>query len=203
MFTKTEQVWRHIIDGAHHGRRRWDSVSSLAAELGVPVSTTHQALEEPRLIDILRISGGGGLRVVDPGRLLMLWAARRRLDRDMEESIVVPVDAQTAETAFEQRGVVLGGFSAIVARMGFNNIADYSSVLVYGDPVTPRFEDNGRASEIVFLKPDPLLRRYGNVTTLGQAWVDLFRTPGWQAGRFVYDLIPQLLTEDNGVLLQH
>jgi hypothetical protein len=36
---------------------------------------------------------------------------------------------------------------------------------------------------------------------LGQAWVDLFRAPGWQASRFVFGLILELLNEDNDVVL--
>jgi hypothetical protein len=202
MFTKTEKIWRHLIDGAHHGQRRWDSVSALAVELDLPISTTHQALEEPRSIDILEIRGGGGVRVLDPSRLLMLWAARRRLDRDITQRFVVPTDARTVEAALDDTSVVLGGFGAVVARLGQNNIADYSTVLAYGDsPSLPDFEDTGRSCEIIVLKPDSLLRQYGTTTPLGQAWVDLFRLPGWQAGRFVYELIPKLLTEDSDALL--
>ena len=207
MLSKTEQVWRHLIDGAHHGRRRWSSVSSLASELGLPSSTTHQALEEPRDIDILEIRGAGGLRVLDPGRLLILWAGRRRLERDVRDRIIVPTDARTVEASLNPGNVTLGGFGAVVEQLGYNNIADYSTVMVYAkQPVSvwmPAFEDRGTMTEVVVLEPDPLLRRYGCTTTLGQAWVDLFRTQGWQASRFVFDLIPELLNQDNGVVLHH
>ena len=207
MLSKTEQVWRHLIDGAHYGQRRWSSVSSLASELGLPNSTTHQALEEPRGIGILEIRGAGGLRVLDPGRLLMLWAGRRRLDRDVRDRLIVPTDARTVEASLDPGHVTLGGFGAVVERLGYNNIADYSTVLVYvEEPASkwmPTLEDRGAMTEVVVLEPDPLLRRYGRTTTLGQAWVDLFRTPGWQASRFVFDLVPELLNEDNGVLLHH
>lgn len=202
MLSKTEQVWRHLIDGAHRGRRRWDTMSGLAADLGIPVSTTHLALDEPRSIDILRVSGSGGIRVLDPGRLLVLWAGKRRIERDVVDRFMVPANALAVEAALDPAKVVLGGFGAVTARSECNDIAAYSTVLAYGEAgAIPRFEDNGGASEIVLLQPDPLLRRYGSTTTLGQAWVDLFRTPGWQASRFVYELLPTVLTDDSDAVL--
>jgi hypothetical protein len=205
MLSKTEEVWRHLIDGAHHGQRRWSSVSALASELGLPSSTTHQDLEEPRGIGILEIRGAGGLRVLDPGRLLILWAGRRRLDRDVRDRIIVPAAARTVKASLDPGNVTLGGFGAVVERLGYNNIADYSTVMVYAEqPASqwmPAFDDSAGMTEVVVLKPDPLLRRYGRTITLGQAWVDLFRAPGWQASRFVFGLILELLNEDNDVVL--
>lgn len=202
MLSKTEQVWRHLIDGAHYGCRRWETVSGLAADLDMPVSTTHQALDEPRSIDVLRVSGSGGIRVLDPGRLLVLWAAKRHLERDVVDRRIVPIDAPSVEAALDPAKVVLGGFGAVTARLECNNIAAYSTVLAYGEPgAIPQFDDNGGASEVVLLQPDPLLRRYGSTTTLAHAWVDLFRTPGWQASRFVYDLVPTVLTDDSDAVL--
>ncbi len=207
MLSKTGQVWRHLIDGAHLGQRRWSSVSALASELGLPSSTTSQALEEPRSIDILEIKGAGGLRLLDPGRLLILWAGRRRLGRDVRERIILPADARTVEASLNPDHVTLGGFGAVVERLGYNNIADYSTVMVYAkQPASvwvPRIDDLGTITEVVVLEPDPLLRRYGRTTTLGQSWVDLFCTPGWQASRFVFDLVPELLNPNSDVVLHH
>jgi hypothetical protein len=53
------------------------------------------------------------------------------------------------------------------------------------------------------LEPDPLLARYGRVTPLTQAWVDLFNLPGWQAARFVHHLLPRVVSDaavDTGLL---
>lgn len=201
MFTKTEQVWRHLVDGAHHGRRRWPSVSGLADEIGIPVSTVHQALNEPRSIGAVETLGAGGARVLDPGRLLVLWAARRRLDRDVDRRFLVPCGAARVEASITNPDAVLGGCGAVVARLGANSVAAYSQVLVYGEPGLPDLADEGEACEVIVARPDGLLARYGRTTTLGQAWVDLFRLPGWQAARFVYDLVPDLLAEVPCVLL--
>ena len=96
--------------------------------------------------------------------------------------------------------VVLGGFGAVVARIGGNTVADYETVLIYGDPRLRRYRpgddsESGRTSEIIVLEPDPLLCNYGRVAPVTQAWVDLFNLPGWQAARFVNHLLPQLLAD--------
>ena len=85
--------------------------------------------------------------------------------------------------------------------MGGNRIADYETVLVYGDPrieVSDRAKDPepGRVTTVLVAEPDPLLAGYGRVTPLTQAWVDLFSLPGWQAARFVHDLLPMLVPDD-------
>jgi hypothetical protein len=209
VLSKTEQVWRHLTTGAiERGQRRWPSVTALAGELGMGVSTVHRALSHPAEIGAVDVLGGGGVRVVDPGRVLVVWAAQRRLARDVVERFRVPGSAPVVERSIGNRGAVLGGFGAVVAALGGNTIADYESVLVYGDPQITRRRritdpDPGRVSEVVVLEPDPLLARYGRVTPLPQAWVDLFNLPGWQAARFVHHLLPRLVTDvavDTGLL---
>lgn len=39
MMPAVQAVWRHLLVGARDGRRRWPSLSALAAELGAPIST--------------------------------------------------------------------------------------------------------------------------------------------------------------------
>jgi hypothetical protein len=209
VLSKTEQVWRHLTTGAiERGQRRWPSVTALAGELGLGVSTVHRALSHPAEIGAIDVLGGGGVRVVDPGRLLIVWAGQRRLARDVVDRFRVPASAPVVERSIGNRGAVLGGFGAVVAAVGGNTIADYETVLVYGEPrVTRRRRitdpDPGRVTEVVVLEPDPLLARYGRVTPLTQAWVDLFNLPGWQAARFVHYLLARLVTDaavDTGLL---
>lgn len=118
----------------------------------------------------------------------------------MVERFFVPGSAPTVERSVTNRSAVLGGFGAVVARVGGNTIADYESILVYGDPrLSPSRRagdpEPGRTTEVIVLEPDPLLARYGKVTPLTQAWVDLFNVPGWQSARFVYQLLPRLVTD--------
>lgn len=57
-----EIVWRHLLAGAAEGRRRWPSVSALAAELEIPVSTAHRSLAHPVEIDAVGIVSSTGCR---------------------------------------------------------------------------------------------------------------------------------------------
>lgn len=199
MLSKTQQVWRHLGASAlEQGRRRWPSVTALAAELEMGISTVHRALSLPAEIGAVIIRPAGGLRLIDPGRLLMIWAGHRALGHDMVERFEVEGSAPAVERSITNPAAVLGGFGAVVARRQGNTIADYESVLVYGDPRLSRRRqvtdpDPGRTTEVIVLEPDPLLARYGRVTPITQAWTDLFNLPGWQAARFVYHLLPELL----------
>jgi hypothetical protein len=183
-------------------------VTALAGELAMGVSTVHRALSHPAEIGAVDVLGGGGVRVLDPGRLLVVWAAQRRLGRDVIDRLQVPGSAPVVERSIGNGDAVLGGFGAVVAALGGNTIADYETVLVYGDPRLTRRRritdpDPGRVTDVVVLEPDPLLARYGRVTPLTQAWVDLFNLPGWQAARFVHNLLPRLITDaavDTGLL---
>jgi hypothetical protein len=201
VLSKTEQVWRHLTSAAiEQGQRRWPSLTALGGELEMGVSTVHRALSHPAEIGAVDVRPGGGVRVVDPGRLLIVWAGQRKLRRDVVDRFQLPASAPVVERSIRNRAAVLGGFGAVVGRVGGNTIADYETVLVYGEPrvskprrVTDPEPD--RVTEIVVLEPDPLLGRYGRLTPLTQAWVDLFNLPGWQAARFVHHLLPRLVTD--------
>ncbi|MDA8061001.1 MAG: hypothetical protein M0T80_00990 [Actinomycetota bacterium] len=85
---------------------------------------------------------------------------------------------------------MLSGFGAAVAHVGGNRVADYQSVLVYGDPELKGFELAGseEGTEVLIAVGDPWVGRHGLVTTYAQAWADLLCLPGWQAARFVDEL---------------
>ena len=102
---------------------------------------------------------------------------------------------RTVEAARNPEHVTLGRFGAAVESLGYNNIADYSTVLVYAkQPASvrvPRIDDRGTMDEVVVvvLEPDPLLHRYGRTTTQGQSWENwgsralwrCVKSSGWQA----------------------
>jgi hypothetical protein len=202
MLSKTQQVWRHlVVSGIEHGRRRWPSLGALGKELSMGISTVYRALDHPIEIGSIRLRPGGGIRVVDPGRLLMLWAGHRRLNRDLIERFEVKASAPIVEASITGAESILGGFGAAVAHIGGNRIADYDTVLVYGTPHLAAAEtvddaDPQRVTEVLVAEPDSLLPRHGRVTPLSQAWVDLFALPGWQAARFVRHLLPRLVIDD-------
>jgi hypothetical protein len=130
----------------------------------------------------------------------MVWAGRRNLRHDVIDRFSVQGSATAIERSVTNQTALLGGFGALVARRGGNTVADYETVLVYGDPRlrTDKFTvdpNPTRTTEVIVLDPDPLLYRYGRITPLTQARVDLFNLPGWQAARFVYHFLTFLLTD--------
>ena len=194
MVTKTEIIWRHLLAGTAEGRRRYPSATALARELGIPVSTTHQALERPVEIDAVTIDAMAGLRVLDPVRLLTLYCAHRHLERDVVARVQVDLQVDETERLLSKEpGVVLGGFAALITHTtGVNRIADYSTVLVYADAsVVGRLPlDSNGSVEVIVVRPDPWLENYGAMTPGAQAYADIFNLRGWQAARFIHDTDP-------------
>jgi hypothetical protein len=192
----TEVVWRELLAREESlGLRRYANLASVAAELGLPVSTVHRALQRPMAIGAVTRRPGGGFSLVDPLRLLLLWAGHR----DTAGDLVLRRDIGAAATDVERQlpeGFLLSGFGAVVARRGGNRVSDYDRVVCYGDPADLPdawpVAEGGSSTVLEVHTLDPWLGRYGPVVPLCQAFVDLFNTPGWPAARFVESLIGQL-----------
>ena len=192
----TEVVWRELLAQEElTGRRRYANLASVAAELGLPVSTVHRALQRPMAIGAVARRPGGGFSLVDPTRLLLLWAGHR----DMASDRVLRRDSRAPATDVERQlpeGFLLSSFGAVVARRGGNRVSDYDRVVCYGDPARLPAEwhvAEGRGRTVLEVHTaDPWLGRYGPVVPLCQAFVDLFNTPGWPAARFIESLIGEL-----------
>ncbi len=185
MISKTEVVWRHLLVGSLEFGNRRTSLTELSHELGLPVSTIHTALERPRAIGAVR-GTAAGIRVLDPKRLQLLWAARRDLMRDLvyETRVTLPVDHIESRLP---SAVIPTAFTAFVMRAGRNVVADYEQVVVYADAQEVRRLFGPRRGEpnLIVLEPDPLLVRYGRLAPQCQVYADLFNLPSWQAQRFL------------------
>jgi hypothetical protein len=204
MMPVIEVVWRHLLVGAREGHRRWPSVTAFAGELDIPVSTAHRSLGHPVEIGAAAVGPLDGLQVLDPARLLVLFAAHRRVSRDIVSRFRVDVPAVDVERSATNSEVILGGFGAVVSHLhGVNSIADYDTVLFYGDPRLPDLPTarSGHGTEVLVAEPDRLLSSYGRVTPFCQAYVDLFALPGWQAARFVAELDMQKVAASDEPLL--
>ncbi len=185
MITSTEAVWRHLLVAALDRQDRRTSITQLSRELGMPASTIHAALERPRSIGAVR-GTAAGIRVLDPRRLQRLWAARRDLARDVTYRTRVSLAVEEIETQLPQ-GAIPTAFTAFVAIVGRNVVADYEQVVVYADAqhMKKRFGQRRGEPNLICLEPDPLLRNYGLDAPLPQVYADLFNLPSWQAQRFL------------------
>ena len=195
MISKTEAVWRHLLVAAWDQDRRRSSLSELSRELGLPISTVHQALERPRSIGAVRGSGSG-IRVLDPRRLQVLWAARRDLERDIVYTTRIALPVQEIEARLPT-STIPTAYTAFVRHEGVNVVADYEHVVVYGSAaqIRRRFPHRRGEPNLIVLDPDPLLPRYGSVAPRCQVYADLFNLPTWQAQRFLKVLDGQLLSD--------
>jgi len=193
MISRTEVVWRHLLVSALDLGIRRSSLTKLSAELDMPVSTIHKALERPRAIGAVRGSASG-LRVLDPKRLQLMWAAQRDLARDIVYATRVPTTVSEIEARLPVSAIPTA-YTAFVLHEGHNLIADYEQVVVYADANDVRrlFPRRRGQANLLILEPDPLLSRYGRVVPRCQVYVDLFNLPTWQAQRFLEALDRDLL----------
>jgi hypothetical protein len=190
-------VWRHLLVGALDQGIRRSSLTELSVELELPVSTIHKALERPRAIGAVRGSASG-LRVLDPKRLELMWAAQRDLNKDIVYSTRVPMTVPEIEARLPVSAIPTA-YTAFVLHEGRNLVADYEQVVVYADANEvkrrfPRPRRRGQANLLV-LEPDPLLSRYGRIAPRCQVYADLFNLPTWQAQRFLEALDRELLRD--------
>jgi hypothetical protein len=195
MLSRTEMVWRHLLVGAFDQGIRRNSLTQLSGDLNLPVSTIHKALERPRAIGAVRGSASG-LRVLDPKRLLLLWAALRDLNGDIVYATKVPMAVNEIEGRLPTSAIPTA-YTAFVQHEGRNLVADYEQVLVYAgvSEVKRRFPSRGGEANLLVLEPDPLLSLYGKVAPRCQVYVDLFNLPTWQAQRFLEAMDRKLLRD--------
>src|SRR5712692_5863945 len=193
MISRTERVWRHLLVAALDLGIRRSSLTQLSAELDLPVSTIHKALERPRAIGAVRGSPSG-LRVLDPKRLQIMWAVQRDLNSDIVYATRVPMTVSEIEARLPV-SVIPTAYTAFVLHEGRNLVADYEQVVVYGDgnEVRRRFPPRRGQANLLILAPDPLLSRYGRVAPRCQVYADLFNLPTWQAQRLLEALDRELL----------
>ena len=195
MISRTEMVWRHLLVAAQDLGMRRSSLTQLSVELELPVSTIHKALERPRAIGAVRGSASG-LRVLDPKRLQLMWAAQRDLNRDIVYSTRVPMTVSEIEARLPVSAIPTA-YTALVLHKGRNLVADYEQVVVYADAneVRRRFPRRRGQANLLVLEPDPLLSRYGRIAPRCQVYADFFNLPTWQAQRFLEALDRELLRD--------
>jgi hypothetical protein len=201
MLRQSERVWRHLLVAEERtGQRRHPNIHEIAEIVRVSPSTVRRSLVRPMSMDVVRRRVGGGVALLDPLRLALLWAGKRSLSSDVRYEARLGRAAVAVERDLPD-GYILGGFGAVVAALKGNRIADYDRVICYGDPSDlPASLRNGPAgpTTLTVLEPDPLLASYGRLTPLCQAFVDLFNTPGWPAARFVETLLIDMARKGNG-----
>ena len=93
-------------------------------------------------------------------------------------------------------GITFGAYSAYKFR--FRDVpADYSEVYVYAEEgIKERFPYSRNEPNLLVLKKDENLKRYGELTTIARTFVDLWNIPTWYAK----DFLKQLEVKIDGIL---
>ena len=164
-----EVVWRHLLVSAREGRRRWPSVTALAGELGLAVSTTHRSLAHPIEIGALEVGPIDGLQVLDPARLLVLLAAHRHVQRDVVAPFMGGGSRGGGRGGRHQPAVscweASERWSRISAGTGSPTTPGCCSTAIPSCPDLRR-RGQGNGTEVWVAEPDAWLSRYGRVTPL-------------------------------------
>ncbi len=181
---KIEAVYRDILHTFFTERKLLFRQKDLAEKLSCSVSTVFHALEAPRRIGAIRVTGRN-FSLTDAEKLLTYWATRRNLSRDVLYETHAPGSAAQREGLMPPE-IIFGACSAY--RMLFGETpADYEKVIVYAasaDPVRARFPKLKGPANIMALQADPLLASYGATTPPVQIFVDLWNLPDWYAQDF-------------------
>ena len=126
--TKKEIIWREILYQTIEKKNRQFTQKKLAANFGFSLSTVFNALKIPRKIGAVKVTGRNFI-LVDPEKLLYLWATCRNLTKD------VIYKTRVKGSVFDIEGLmppaaVYGAYTAF--RKKFKEVAaDYDKVYVY------------------------------------------------------------------------
>ena len=182
--TKKEIIWREILYQGLEKKKRQFTQKELRALFGFSLSTIFNALKAPRKIGAVKVTGRYFI-LQDLEKLLYLWGTQRNLKKD------IIYTTHLRASVFEIEGmmppaVVYGAYSAY--RRTFKDIpADYDKVYVYAqniNKIKKRFPPKRGYENLIVLKADPFLRKYGRITTKAQTFVDLWNLPEWYARDF-------------------
>ncbi len=191
---KLELIYRHILHLHFTEKKHNFTQKELAETLKCSVSTVFHALQKPRRMGAVRVTGRDFV-LADAEKLLTYWATLRRSDRDVLYKTHAEGTALRRE-ALMPPGVIFGAYSAYRFCYG-ETPADYDTVVVYApssELVQRRFPSQKGPVNLWVFKADPFLAAYGPFTPPVQIYVDLWNSPQWYAQDFRKALHQRLFT---------
>lgn len=182
---KIEIIWRELLYQAIEKNNRQFTQKDLATRFNFSTSTIFQALKIPRKMGAVRVTGRFFV-LEDPEKLLYHWASVRSTQKDIVLAGYVSLPVFQIEGNMPS-DVVFACYSAARRHLGVSP-ADYDKVFIYTkniDAIQKRFDFKKGRENLIVLREDPFLSKYGSLTTLPQTFVDLWNQPSWQAKEYV------------------
>lgn len=183
---KGELVYNEILYNYYELNNRKLTQVYLSRELEISLSTVHNALKPLKEMNVIRTNPMNFI-VLDPYKMLLFWATRRRLAGDIFYETRFEGSVSEIENLMPDE-VIFAAFSAFKFR--FKDIpADYSEIYVYAEKKwNKRFPERGGPPNVIFLNKERILEKYGKITTIAQTFVDLWNINTWYAQEFVKKL---------------
>lgn len=191
---KIEMIWQQILYSALYNKKVKFTQKELAEEFRYSLSTINYALEIPSKIGAIRKTARF-FALEDFEKLLFYWASARRLYKDILYATYLPASVSKIE-GFIPSGAIFACYSA-GKRILLHPPADYSKVYFYLlekdlDKTKERFPESKKEPNVFVLKMRPEMRRYGEITSLPQTFVDIWNLKDWYSKEFTRALIEKM-----------
>lgn len=183
---KVELVYNEILYNCYELQNRKLTQTYLSEELEISLSTVHNALKPLREINVVKTNPMNFV-VLDPYKMLLFWATKRRFPADIFYETRVEDNIPGIEKLMPEE-VIFAAFSAFRFRFG-EVPADYSEVYVYAERKwDERFPERNGPPNVIVLKKEKILEKYGRITTIAHTFVDLWNINTWYAQEFLKKL---------------
>jgi len=191
---KIEFVYREILFQALERKKNDLTQSFLSKELRMSLSVVNHALIPLRKMNAIYVKKRG-FDVIDTKKILYYWASIRNLEKDIIYKTRVDHPAYKIENSMPDY-VIYGAYSAY--KLKFKDVpSDYSEVYVYSnEDLKERFPESKKTANLLILKKDEFMDKYGKLTTMAQTFVDLWNIKEWYA----HDFLKALEEKINGIL---
>jgi DNA-binding transcriptional MocR family regulator len=192
--TKKEIIWREILFQAIENKKIEFTQKEIAQKYGFSLSTVFNALKVPR--NIGAVEGKRGFKIRDIEKFLNLWATFRNLKKEIIYQTNLPKSIREIEGEMPPT-VIFGVYSAFLKKYK-EAPADYDKVYVYSKEkelgeIKKRFPFRKGYFNLIVLKADPWLKKFGKITPDCQTFVDLWNLPEWYAKDFLNALKEKIL----------
>ena len=183
--TKKEIIWREILFQAIEKKKKQFTQKELAKKLGCSLSTVFNALKTPRQTGAIDVRARFFV-LLDIEKLLTIWATQRNLGKEIIYKTRVDLPSLKIEGEMPAK-IIYTAFSAY--RLKFKDVpADYDKVYIYTTDlpeIKKRFPPKKGLENLITLKADNFLVKYGTIAPLSQIYVDLWNLKEWYARDFL------------------
>lgn len=192
---KIEYIWREILYQGIELKNPEFTITELSNKFKLSTSLVSHALTPLRELGMVRI-GKVKSSLIDAERLLMFWATRRNLNKDIIYKTRGDFPVFERE-ALMPASVLPTAYSA--CRLFYDlDPTDYNNIYFYAeneDEIKKRFPPKEKEFPNIFvLKSDSFLKNYKTVPK-AQIFADLWNLPEWYAKEFYEKLLLNIKTD--------